>query len=346
MQEFIKGIPSIYSTELKEKIQARLDDLTKPPGSLGRLEDFVIQYCLCRGREDADVTKMKMFTFAGDHGITEEGVSPFPKEVTQQMVMNMVHQGAAINVLCKNGGIETTVVDVGVDGDLEEISGLISRKVKKGTDNFCKGPAMSEEDCRSAMGVGFQFAQEDDGDLYGIGEMGIGNTSSASSLYSLFLSMDPAVTVGAGTGAKGELLELKKRTVTKAVEMHRKEWDGSGFDGLRRLGGFEIAAMTGFIFGAASRRVPVVVDGFISSAAALSAMEIYPEVQDYLYFSHTSAEHFHREFIMKMKLMPLLDLGMRLGEGTGAALAMGIIKQALNLYHQMATFSSAGVSKE
>ena len=272
MQEFINAIPSIHNTDLQEEIQAHLDNLTKPPGSLGRLEDFVIQYCLCRGREDADVTKMKMFTFAGDHGVTEEGVSPFPKEVTQQMVMNMVHQGAAINVLCKNAGIETRVVDVGIDGDLEGISGLLSRKVKKGTNNFYRGPAMSEEDCRAAMAVGFQLAKEDDGDLYGIGEMGIGNTSSASSLYSLFLSMDPAVTVGAGTGAKGELLELKKKIVTQAVEKHRKEWDGSGFDGLRRLGGLEIAAMTGFIFGATSRRVPVVVDGFISSAAALSAL--------------------------------------------------------------------------
>lgn len=346
MHDFTKEIKTIHNYDLEQKIQARLDDLTKPPGSLGRLEEFVIRYCLCRGKEEADITKMKMFTFAGDHGITEEGVSPFPKEVTQQMVMNMVNQGAAINVLCKNSGIETTVVDVGVDGEFGEIAGLLSRKVKRGTDNFSKGPAMSEEHCRSAMELGYTLAREDDGDLYGIGEMGIGNTSSASALYSLFLSIDPVVTVGAGTGAKGELLELKKRVVTQSVEKHREQWDGSGFDGLRRLGGLEIAAMAGFIFGAASRRIPVVVDGFISSAAALSAMKIFPEVQDYLFFSHTSAEHFHREFIMKMRLIPILDLGMRLGEGTGSALAMEIIKQALNLYHQMATFSSAGVSKE
>lgn len=345
--QYTQGIIDPENAELRKSIQARLDDLTKPPGSLGRLEELVMSYCLCKRNAGADIKQMALFTFAGDHGITEEGVTPFPKEVTRQMVLNMAAGGAAISVLCRNAGIKSAVVDMGVDGDFDSVDGLIDRKISRGTANFASGKgAMTEEQARKAMDAGYELGMTGKADLYGIGEMGIGNTSSASALYSLFLDLPAEQTVGPGTGASGELLTHKKQVIDRAVAAHRKEWDGTGFDGLRRLGGFEIAGMTGFIFGAASKGIQTVVDGFISGAAALCAMRIFPGIKPYLVFSHESAETFHRGFLARLNLTPVLILNMRLGEGTGAALAMQIIKQAMNCYHQMATFSSAGVSNK
>jgi nicotinate-nucleotide--dimethylbenzimidazole phosphoribosyltransferase len=341
------GIVPVKNNDLEKNILLRLDDLTKPPGSLGRLEEFVLKYCLCREDVQAKIETMKMFTFAADHGITEEKVAPFPKEVTTQMVRNMLSGGAAISVLCKNSGIDCYVVDVGVDADFNDtIVGLINRKIAKGTKSFLKNPAMTKEQAEKAVSVGFDLASEYDADLYGVGEMGIGNSSSASALYSLILGIDPEKTVGAGTGASGDLLAHKKKIMQDAVSYHKSKWDGSGMDALARLGGFEIAGITGLIFGAAKKNVPVVVDGFISCAAALVAMEICPAVKDYLFFAHESKEKFHRDFLEAIGCRPVLNLDMRLGEGTGAALAMHIIRQAMNCYHQMATFSGAGVSKQ
>ena len=337
-------IKGTENTTLRNQVQARLDDLIKPPGSLGRLEELVMQYCLCRVDADAVLEKMKIFTFAGDHGVTAEKVSPYPSEVTMQMVTNMASGGAAISVLCKNAGIDYAVVDIGVAGELPQDAGIISRKVARGTDNFAKGPAMTEEQCLQALQVGIDLAGSEPCDLYGVGEMGIGNTSAASALASLFLDISAAETVGAGTGAAGDLLTHKKEVIEKAVAFHRKEWDGSGFDRLRRLGGYELAGMAGCMLGAAERGIPTVVDGFISSAAALAALRIRPELADYLIFSHASAEHFHRAFLERLSIKPVMDLQMRLGEGTGSALAMQVIQQGMNCYHGMATFSSAGVS--
>jgi nicotinate-nucleotide--dimethylbenzimidazole phosphoribosyltransferase len=339
-------ILSPHNEKLQRGIQERLDDLTKPPGSLGRLEEIAIQYCLCRGNRDATIERRKMFTFAADHGVVQEKVTPYPQAVTLQMVQNMVAGGAAISVLCKNEGIESTVVDIGTAGDLEAENNLVIRKVSRGTASFLRGPAMSREQCDQALSYGYEFARDDGADLYGIGEMGIGNTSSASALFSLLLDIPAQQTTGAGTGASGKLLAHKIETVKQSVDMHRREWNNDPYEALRRLGGLEIAAMTGFILGAASVRVPVVVDGFISSAAALVAIKLHPAVREYLFFSHASSEKFHREFLHRLEIVPLLDLGMRLGEGTGAALAIGIITQALNCYHQMASFSEAGVSNK
>ncbi|RKX75392.1 MAG: nicotinate-nucleotide--dimethylbenzimidazole phosphoribosyltransferase [Spirochaetes bacterium] len=344
LERFYQNIKPIEDKILRGKIQAHLDDLTKPPGSLGRLEEFALQYCLIRGKADSAINKMKVFTFAADHGITAEKVSPFPKEVTVQMVKNMANVGAAISVLCKNAGIDYTVVDIGVESDAEPAPALLSRKVARGTKNFRREPAMSYEQCEKAIETGYVLAKDYQADLFGIGEMGIGNTSSASALYALLLALEPERAVGQGTGARGELFEHKKRVIAEAVEFHRGEWDGTPLDGLRRVGGLELAGMVGFIFGSATQKVPVVVDGFISSAAALAAVRMAPTVMDYLFFSHISAEKFHREFLSMIGAKPILDLGMRLGEGTGASLAMHIIWQAMNCYNQMATFSSAGVS--
>jgi nicotinate-nucleotide--dimethylbenzimidazole phosphoribosyltransferase len=343
-REIKLSITRTENDKLRGDVQARLDDLTKPPGSLGRLEELVMQYCLCRGDADAVLEKMKIFTFAGDHGITEEGVSPYPSEVTMQMVMNMAAGGAAISVLCKNAGIDYSVVDIGVAGDLPKVDGIISQKIARGTENFAKGPAMTEEQCFKALQAGIDLAGAEPRDLYGVGEMGIGNTSSASALSALLLEIPAEETVGAGTGASGDLLARKKEVIRGAVDFHRKSWDGSGFDALCRVGGYELAGMAGVMLGAAAMRVPTVVDGFISSAAALAALRICPEVEDYCIFSHASAEHYHRAFLKKLSAEPVMDLRMRLGEGTGSALAMQIIQQGMNCYHQMATFSSAGVS--
>jgi nicotinate-nucleotide--dimethylbenzimidazole phosphoribosyltransferase len=256
----------------------------------------------------------------------------------------MAQGGAAISVMSKKAGIRCSVVDMGVKGVFQELPGLLIRKVAPGTKNFLKGPAMRAEECMKAMDTGFQLAKESGCDLLGIGEMGIGNTSSASAIYSLLLDVDPEESVGMGTGSVGALLERKKQVVREAVSFHRKEWNGSPLEALQRVGGFEIAGMTGMIFGGACHGIPVVVDGFVSSAAALVAIRMDPEVKSYLFFAHASAEKYHGTFLTKQGINPLLSLNMRLGEGTGAVLAMQIIAQAMECYNHMATFQSAGVS--
>jgi nicotinate-nucleotide--dimethylbenzimidazole phosphoribosyltransferase len=203
---------------------------------------------------------------------------------------------------------------------------------------------MSDEECLKALDVGQNLAKGSGCDLLGVGEMGIGNTSSASALYSLLLDLDPEDTIGAGTGSVGVLLEKKRQVVRDAVLFHRREWDQTPMEALRRVGGFEIAGMTGMILGGAQSRIPVVIDGFVATAAALVAMKMEPAVKDYLFFAHASAEHFHKPFLASQGIEPILSLDMRLGEGTGSVLAMQIIAQAMECYHCMATFDSAGVS--
>lgn len=338
--------PIVYNGELEKKITAHLNDLTKPIGSLGRLEEFALQFCLCKNSECSALNKMSLYTFAGDHGITDQQVCPFPKAVTCQMVSNIANGGAAISVLSKNAGINHFVVDMGVDGEFDYSQKLLNRKVAYGTNDFSTGPAMTISQCEKAIEHGSTLAIQSGADILGIGEMGIGNSSSASALYSMLLSLDSNLTVGIGTGSTGNLLENKKRIIKQAVTFHFKQWNGDPINALSRVGGFEIAGMTGMILGGAASRIPVVVDGFIAGAAALVAMKIDSSIKDYLYFSHASAEQFHRAFLEMYNIRPVLNLDMRLGEGTGAALAMQIICQALKCYNEMATFSSAGVEKE
>jgi len=337
------SVPPCEDRGLQKAVADHLDRLTKPPGSLGRLEELALRFCLCRGKKDAEIARMELFTFAGDHGITDERITPYPSEVTHQMVLNMVNGGAAVTVMCRKAGIDCVVVDMGVKGDFQSLPGLLAKKVKPGTKSFLKEPAMSEGDCEKALQTGMALAGRSKADLIGIGEMGIGNTSSASALYSLVLDTDPDETVGPGTGSSGHLLERKKQVIREAVLFHKKNWNRSPLDALRRVGGFEIAGMTGMIFGAARRRIPVVVDGFVACAAALVAMRIEPGVRPYLFFSHVSAETYHSAFLEKDGIRPILSLDMRLGEGTGSVLAMQIIAQAMECYHKMATFESAGV---
>ncbi len=330
---------------LETEIKAHLDDLTKPLGALGRLEELAMQFCLVHRNVKAECKKLAVFTFAGDHGITAEGVAPFPSEVTTQMVMNMAAGGAAVSVMCREAGIEYKVVDVGVASEIPSHPSIVSAKVAKGTKNFAKEAAMTAVELEAAFCVGFNCAANSGTDLLGMGEMGIGNSSSAAALYALLLDLPGDKTVGAGTGSAGAMLDKKRVVIADAVAFHKKDWDGTAFDAMRRVGGLELAAMAGFVVGAASVNTPVVVDGFISSAAAFAAMKAIPNLQDYLIFSHASAEVFHKSFLDKEGIVPVLDLGMRLGEGTGAVLAMQIIKQAMACYSNMATFSSAGVSE-
>ena len=344
MKNYNDLIIPVADPELQKTVQAHLDNLTKPPGSLGKLEELALRFCMCRGDADAAITKKSLFVFAGDHGITDQGVAPFPKEVTVQMVHNMIDGGAAVSVMCRAADIDCRIVDMGVDGDFGTSDKLINCKVARGTQCFLNENAMTQEQCERAIQYGIDCADKTDADLCAIGEMGIGNTSSASALYALIFNKEGELTVGRGTGADNDLLALKREIITRAVKFHRENWDGSISGALERVGGFEIAGMTGFILGCALRRKPVVIDGFIATAAALCAIGIAAGVRDYLFFGHVSNEQFHQEVLSLIGTDAILHLHMRLGEGTGAALAVQIIEQALNCYHGMATFSSAGVS--
>ncbi len=345
MLDFLRKIESTSNSELEKNIIDNLNNLTKPQGSLGDLEKFVLKYCLCKGGAKIENKFSKeVYTFAGDHGVTEEKITPFPSEVTYQMVLNMVNGGAAVSVMCKQAGIKYKVVDMGVKADFEPLKNLIILKEGYGTKNFSKEPAMSESECANAIKKGYNLARKCKASIIGLGEMGIGNTSSASAIFSLILGIPANETVGIGTGSIGELLNRKIETIKRSVEFHKKAGLNTPFDILRRVGGYEIAGMTGMFLGAATKRIPAVVDGFISSAAALIAMRIDSNVKDHLFFSHASGENFHSKFLKIEGIKPILDLKMRLGEGTGSVLAIQIIEQALCCYKNMATFSSAGVS--
>ncbi len=331
---------------LETEICAHLDNLTKPQGSLGFLEDLAASYCLMMDNVMPRLGKKRIVTFAGDHGVAIEGVSAYPSEVTPQMVYNMLSGGAAINVLSRHIGAGLQVVDIGVADPLEGASGLMRRKVKLGTDNMSKGPAMSEEEAIQGIQVGVELAlaAADDGvSLLGTGEMGIANTTPSSALYAALIPCSVAEVTGRGTGIDDARLKHKINVIERSLEINAPLLS----DPLRTMaavGGLEIAGICGLILGAAGRRLPVVVDGFISSAAALVAVRLSPAVSDYLFFSHCSAEAGHRIFFDKLGIRPILDLDMRLGEGTGAALAMHVIEGAVKIYNEMATFDSAGVS--
>jgi nicotinate-nucleotide--dimethylbenzimidazole phosphoribosyltransferase len=332
---------------IEGEVRAHLDDLTKPRGSLGRLEEIALRYCLITGQVKPELGEKAIFIFAGDHGVAAEGVSAYPSEVTPQMVMNMLAGGAAVNVLGEHAGAEVRVVDVGVDDPLESAGvGLIRRKVRPGTGDIARGPAMSVDEARRAVEVGIELAAGSAAGgttLLGSGEMGIANTTPSSALFAALLPCDVAAITGRGTGIDDRRLAHKIEVIERALEVNSGQL-GTPLEALAALGGLEIAAICGLVLGGAAARVPIVIDGFISSAGALVACRMKPEAADYLFFSHMSAEAGHGTFFEKFGAKPLLDLGMRLGEGTGAALAMTLIDAALKLYNGMATFSSAGVT--
>jgi len=331
---------------LEPKIRARIDSLTKPPKSLGKLEDIATQYCLITNTFKPSLGKKRIFTFAGDHGVADEGVSAFPKNVTPQMVRNMLNGGAAVNVLARHVGAEIAVIDIGVDDPLENAPGLIRRKVRAGTGNITKGPAMTKEEAVLAVETGIELAQKAHGEgitLIGTGEMGIANTTPSSALFSTLLDCPVEEVTGRGTGIDDAKLANKIKIIKQALDTNKDQLSDP-LSALAALGGFEIAGICGLILGAASCRIPVVVDGFISSAGALVACRMCRPVKDYLFFSHRSDEAGHEKFFKCSGVEPLLDLKMRLGEGTGSALAMSLIEAAVKIYNEMATFGSAGVN--
>lgn len=333
---------------LEQEIRDRLDNLTKPKGSLGRLEDIALRYCLAHGSTKPELGKKVIYTFAADHGVTEEGVSAFPPEVTVQMVENMLAGGAAVNVLARHAGIEVRLVDIGVNDPLKDADGLIRRKIALGTGNIARGHAMTEDQCYQALEVGMALAaeaKEKGVTLIGTGEMGIGNTTPSSALFAALIPCEVEAVTGLGTGIDTERLAHKQSVIKQALQANRRNL-GDPVRALASVGGFEIAGICGLILGAAAHQIPIVVDGFISTAGALAAWKLCPVVQEYLFFSHMSAEKGHRRFFDHLGIRPLLDFKMRLGEGTGSALAMFLIEAAVKTYLEMATFDSAGVAQK
>ena len=338
------SLPEIHrpNRELVPLLQKHLDNLTKPPGSLGRMEEFSRNFALMRGTTKPVLEKRAIFTFAADHGVSRESVSAYPREVTAQMVFNFLSGGAAINVLCRHFGIENVVVDIGVDYDFPDLAGLVQKKVARGTENFLKGPAMSEAQAIRSIETGMALA--DGYDIIGTGEMGIGNTTSSAAILAAVTGTPAEEVVGRGTGVDDERLRHKAVVVREALMRHKPD-SNNGLDLLTKIGGFEIGAIAGLIIGAAARRIPVVVDGFISSAGAIIATRLVPESRDYLFFSHLSRERGHRRMLEFFDARPIVDLDMCLGEGTGAAIAIDIISAAVRIYNEMATFESASVSR-
>lgn len=333
------------SQEWTDKAWERLDNLTKPRRSLGRLEEIAAQVVGITETLFPDLKKKKVFVFAGDHGVVEEGVSAYPQEVTSLMVKNFLVGGAAINVLSRHVGAEVSVVDVGVAADLGGVPGLIHKKVRRATRNFTVEPAMTEEEASRAIQVGFELACEAKAKGFGMvatGEMGIGNTTPSSAIISSLLPCDPEEVTGRGTGLDEEGIRKKVEVIKKGVQFHGNP--RNPFDVLRRLGGLEIAAICGLCIGGAFNRIITVVDGFISSAGALVALRMNHNIRDYLIFSHCSSEIGHRVMLQKEGIRPLLDLEMRLGEGTGAVIGMHIIEGAVKILKEMATFDEMGIT--
>src|SRR5215813_13331737 len=323
-----------------------LDRLTKPPGSLGRLEDLACRLAEISGRCPPSVTHPVIFTLAADHGVVEEGVSAYPQAVTAQMVENFLRGGAAVNVLARHAGAKVVVADMGVAEPPPTHPALLSCRIGPGTANMAKGPAMTRREAVAAIeaGVGLVETERADGlDLIGTGEMGIGNTTAASAVVAALTGLPPNEVTGWGTGVSEEGRRRKIAVIEQALALNRPD-AGDGIDVLSKVGGFEIAGLAGVILAGAAHRIPVVIDGFIAGAAALAAVHIAPAASHYLIAAHRSTEPGAEHVLETLGLTPYLELDMRLGEGTGAALGIGLARAAAAILRDMATFKSAGVS--
>ena len=355
IKETIEDIRALDSDAM-EAASARQDALTKPRGSLGVLESLSVKIAGITASYKPAVANKVIITMAGDHGVAAEGVSAYPVEVTAQMVYNFLHGGAAINVLARHIGARVVVVDMGVAADIEEEdSGIddcsfVNKKIGYGTANIAKGGAMSYEDAIRSIEAGMEVleherAREKGVDIVGVGDMGIGNTTPSSAITA-FITGEPVANVtGRGTGLDDNGLANKIRVIEKALEVNNPNREDA-IDILAKLGGFEIGGMAGVMLAAAAHRIPVVIDGFISGAAALIAYELSPKIRDYLIASHLSVEAGHRAVLNYIGLKPLFNLNMRLGEGTGAALGISIVDASCKILREMATFEEAGVSEK
>src|SRR5262249_4869257 len=343
IEETIQHIEPVAAAWFERAAERQLQ-LTKPPGSLGALEEIANRLAAIRQTLKPEVFRQRIYVVAADHGVVAECVSAYPREVTRQMVFNFLRGGAAIHVLAKHGGIEVKVVDAGVDADFSDAPGLIQRKVMRGTANFTRGPAMSRDEAIRSVATGIELARAAAGEgieLLGIGEMGIGNTTAASAITATLTKLTPESVTGYGAGVDDAGLQRKVLAIKRAVEINRPDL-ADPLDVLSKVGGAEIGVMAGVALGAAVERIPVVADGFISTSAAALACVFCPNMRDYLFIGHRSQERGHNSLIEFIGQRPLLDLRMRLGEGTGAALAMRIGGAAVRLLCAMATFTEAG----
>jgi len=341
------GRIGLLDQEAMRAAKERQDRLTKPLGSLGRLEELSILVAGIQGTTRPDVSAKVIFTMAGDHGVVQEGVSGYPQEVTAQMVYNFLRGGAGINALARHVGARVVVVDMGVASDLESHPEIVVKKVGRGTGNLAQGPAMTREQAIRSIEAGievFQAELEKGLHIVGTGDMGIGNTTPSSSVVAAFTGLPVEAVTGRGTGIDDVRFAAKVRAIAQSLAVNCPD-PKDPLDVLAKVGGFEIGGLAGVILAGAAHRVPVVIDGFISGAAALVATELEPRAKDFLIAGHVSVEPGHRAMLERMGLKPLLNLDMRLGEGTGAALAMGIVDAAVKVLNEMATFGAAGVSE-
>lgn len=343
-------IPTIPMPDLavQEAVRERQLQLTKPIGALGVLEGLSLRLTAMTGQMTLSFPRKSVVVMAADHGVAAEGVSAYPAEVTQQMVVNMANGGAAVNVLARQAGATVTIVDIGVAADLPKHAHIHSYKVAYGTRNMAVGPALTLQEVVDAITVGMNVASQEIAqgvDLIAVGEMGIGNTTAAAAITAVILGLPVASVTGRGTGIDDERLADKVRVIEQAIALNKPD-ARDALDVLRCVGGLEIAGMAGVILGAAAGRVPILVDGFIASVAALVASELAFQVRPYLIAGHKSVEQGHMAILHRLGLRPLLDLEMRLGEGTGAVLAFHIVEAAARILNEMATFAEAGVSNK
>ncbi len=358
IEEVIKKIESV-DEGIMERTGIRLNNLTKPLGSLGRLEEIAKQVVGITREDNPPMKKKVVFTMAGDHGVVEEGISVYPQEVTLQMVYNFIRGGAGINVLANHVNAKVIVVDMGVKEevkiddlgfrDKEKLkindSGFKDKKINCGTKNFTRGSAMTKEEAIKSIEAGIEVFEEEGGiDIVGIGDMGIGNTTPSSAIVAVYTNQKVEEITGTGTGIDELTLKKKIRVIEQGIEINRPE-SANAIDVLSKVGGFEIGGLAGVILAGAAAKIPVVIDGFISGAAALIAVGLAPKVKGYLIASHCSVERGHAITLDYLGLAPLFNLNMRLGEGTGAALGINLVEAAIKILTQMATFEQADVSK-
>ncbi len=346
IKETIEAIKPLDKNAMK-LAKERQDFLTKPQGSLGILEELSIKVAGVTGDPRPTIKDKVIITMAGDHGVVEEGVSAFPQEVTPQMVYNFIRGGAGINVLANHVGARVIVVDMGVATDLEPSSDLINKKVAYGTKNMVKGPAMTREEAEKAVVAGIEVVEEEikkGMDIAGMGDMGIGNTTPSSAIVAAITGISVDEVTGRGTGIDDQALEKKVKIIKKSLEVNKPD-PKDPLDVLAKVGGLEIGGLAGVVLGCAKNRIPVVIDGFISGAAALVAAELAPQSRDYMIAAHQSVEVGHKILLDHLGLKPLLNLDLRLGEGTGAALGISLTEAGVRILNEMATFADADVSE-
>jgi len=346
LEEIIRPIQPLDEIAM-QSAQVRQDMLTKPPGSLGRLEELSIQLAGITTNPFPSMELKTVIVMAADHGVTREGVSAYPSEVTPQMVLNFLHGGAAINVLARQANARVVVVDMGVASEIEDASGeLVRRKIGLGTANLARGPAMTREQAIESIQSGIEICETEIArgvDILATGDMGIGNTTPSAAIACSLMGQAPENVVGRGTGLDDAGLKRKIDVITRALDVNRPNANDA-LDVLAKVGGFEIGGLAGVILAAAANRKPVVIDGFISTAAAMIAVSLAPAARSYIIAAHVSQERGHKLMLEWLGLKPLLDLNLRLGEGTGAALAFHLIEASTRILREMATFREAGVS--